>query len=99
MGDVKYLASFLRLAIFFGIVMLLDASGIAASVNPTTVAPHRKAHSLTENQRAKRRMRTLARSRAPRSQYTTTGYSSSHRRHRYYERFHTSSFASEITDG
>jgi cell division protein FtsI/penicillin-binding protein 2 len=44
-------------------------------------------------------MRTLARSRAARSQYATTGYSSSHRRHHYYERFHTSSFASEITEG
>ncbi|MBZ5664978.1 MAG: penicillin-binding protein [Acidobacteriia bacterium] len=39
-------------------------------------------------------MRTLARSRAPRSRYAATP-----RRRRYYERFHTSSFASAITDG
>jgi len=74
--------------------MLLEASGIAASVNPPALTPHRKARGVTENQHAKKRMRTLARSRVPRSRY-----SSNHRRPRYYERFHTSSFASDITDG
>ncbi len=49
-------------------------------------------------------MRTLARSRSPRSQYAATHYSATPssgavRRHRYYERFHTSSFASDITEG
>ena len=73
--------------------MLLEASGIAASVNPPALTPHRKARGVTETQHAKRRMRTLARSRAPRSRYAT------HRRHRYYERFSTSSFASDITEG
>ncbi len=73
--------------------MLLEASGIAASVNPSTVTPHKKTRKLTENQHARRRMRTLARSRAPRSPYAT------HRRHRYYERFSTSSFASAIAEG
>jgi beta-lactamase class D len=94
--------------------MLLGASGIAASIDPSTLTPHKKAHGVTENQHAKKRMRTLARSRAPRSHYVATrsaatGYSSTHssgthssainRRHRYYERFHTSSFASDITEG
>ncbi|MGA2980020.1 MAG: penicillin-binding transpeptidase domain-containing protein [Terriglobales bacterium] len=94
--------------------MLLEAIGIAASVNPSTLTPHKKAHGVTENQHAKRRMRTLARSRAPRSPYATTrsastGYSSRHssgtrsfattHRHRYHERFYTSSFASDITEG
>jgi cell division protein FtsI/penicillin-binding protein 2 len=84
--------------------MLLEASGIAASVNPSSVTPHKKTRSVTENQRAKKRMRTLARSRSPRSQYAATHspanshYSATHR-HRYYERFHTSSFASDITEG
>ena len=73
--------------------MLLEASGVAASVNPSTVTPHKKTRKLTENQHARRRMRTLARSRAPRSQYAA------HRRHRYYERFSTSSFASAIAEG
>src|SRR6202023_1375693 len=93
MGDVKFRAWFVRLAFFLAMAMLLVASGIAASVNPPALTPHRKARGVTENQHAKKRMRTLARSRAPRSRYAT------HRRHRYYERFHTSSFASEITDG
>jgi cell division protein FtsI/penicillin-binding protein 2 len=74
--------------------MLMDASGIAASVNPNTLTPHRKSRGVTENQHAKKRMRTLARSRAPRSQSVATA-----RRHRSYERFHTSSFASDITEG
>src|ERR1700736_3984962 len=93
MGDVKFRAWFLRIAFFLAMAMLLVASGIAASVNPPALTPHRKARGVTENQHAKKRMRTLARSRAPRSQYAT------HRRHRYYERFSTSSFASDITEG
>src|ERR1019366_4156462 len=103
-GDVKFRACFFRLAFFLGLAMLLEASGIAASVNPSAVTPHKKSHGVTENQHAKKRMRTLARSRTPRSQYASTHYSSTHysattRRHRYYERFHTSSFASDITEG
>ncbi len=78
--------------------MLLDASGIAASVNPSTVTPRKKTHAVTENQHAKKRMRTLARSRTPRAHYATTGTTGT-RRHHYYERFHTSSFASDITEG
>jgi penicillin-binding protein 2 len=79
--------------------MLLEASGMAASVNPSTVAPHKKTHSVTENQHAKKRMRTLARSRVPRSRYAATHSASITRRHHYYERFSTSSFASDITEG
>jgi len=93
--------------------MLLEASGIAASVNPPTLTPRRKAHGVTENQHAKKRMRTLARSRSLRSPYApvhsatarvAASSSSAHsslttRRRRYYERFHTSSFASDITEG
>jgi penicillin-binding protein 2 len=79
--------------------MLLEASVFAASVNPSTVTPHKKSRGVTENQHAKKRMRTLAHSRAPRSHYATVARSTGTRRHHYYERFHTSSFASEITDG
>ena len=52
--------------------MLLEASGIAASVNPRALTPHTKTRGVTENQHAKKRMRTLARSRAPRSQNAAT---------------------------
>jgi len=80
--------------------MLLEASGIAASVNPRALTPHSKARGVTENQHAKKRMRSLARSRAPRSPHAATAhYSGTPRHHRYYERFHTSSFASDITEG
>src|SRR6202790_3929745 len=93
MGDVKFRAWFVRLAFFLAMAMLLVASGIAASVNPPALTPRRKSRGGKENQHAKKRMRTLARSRAPGSRYAT------HRRHRYYERFSTSSFASDITEG
>jgi beta-lactamase class D len=120
---VKLRAWFLRLAFLLGLAMLLEASGIAASLNPPALTQHRKARGVTENQHAKRRMRTLARSRAPRSRYASTRssatrfsgrssgtrssgtrssgtlYSRTSGRHRYYERFHTSSFASDITQG
>src|SRR5271156_3534843 len=82
--------------------MWLEASGIAASVNPSTVTPHKKNHKITETQHAKKRMRTLAHSRAPRAHYasTTTARSAAVLpRHHYYERFHTSSFASDIAEG
>jgi penicillin-binding protein 2 len=98
-GEVKFKACIFRLALFLGLSVLLGVSALAASVNPTPVTPHKKSHSVTENQHAKRRMRTLARSRAPRSRYSATHYSTTTRRQHYYERFHTSSFASEITDG
>ncbi len=98
MGEVKFRAWFLRLVFCIGLAILLEASGIAASVNPRALTPHSK-RGVTESQHAKKRMRTLARSRVPRSQHAATRYSSSHRRHRYYERFHTSSFASAITEG
>ena len=74
--------------------MLLEAGAIAASVNPRALTPRSKSRSVTENQHARKRMRSLARSRSPHSVSTAA-----HRRHRYYERFHTSSFASDITEG
>src|SRR5260221_14386326 len=90
MGDVKFRAWFVRLAFFLGMARLLEASGIAASVNPRSLTPRPKARGVTESQHAKRRMRTLARSRVPRSRYSATRYSGAHRRHRYYERSHAS---------
>ena len=72
--------------------MLLEAVAIAASVNPRALTTRSKSRAVTENQHARKHMRTLARSRAPRS-------ATAHRRHRYYERFHTTSFASDITEG
>jgi len=75
---VKVTAWFLRLAFLLGLAILLEASGIAASVNPPALTPHRKARGVTENQHAKGRMRTLARSRVPRSPYARTRSSATH---------------------
>jgi cell division protein FtsI/penicillin-binding protein 2 len=75
--------------------VLLEASALAASVNPRPLTARSKARGVTETQHVKRRMRTLARSRVPRSHYAAA----TRRRPRYYERFHTSSFASDITEG
>jgi membrane peptidoglycan carboxypeptidase len=91
--------------------ILLEASGIAASVDPPALTHHTRPRKLTENQHAKRRMRTLAKSRAPSSHHARTAShpaaahtSVAHaaitgRRHHYSERFYTSSFASDITEG
>lgn len=94
---VKFWVWPFRLALFTALAILLKASGIAASVNPHALSSHSltshsKSRSVTESQRARRRMRALAHSRAPLSKYSV-------RRHRYYERFYTSSFASDITEG
>ena len=109
---MKFRACILRLTFFLGMAMLLEASGIAASVNPSTLTPHRKTRGVTENQHAKKRMRSLARSRTPRAQSagihaaaarpSGTRYASTRlplKRHHYYERFHTSSFATDIAEG
>jgi penicillin-binding protein 2 len=105
---VKVRTCVLRLAYLVALAMLLEASGIAASVNPPALTRHSKARSVTENQHAKRRMRTLARGRVPRSHSAARTASAAHtsspgrttvRRHRYYERFSTSSFASGIVEG
>jgi penicillin-binding protein 2 len=84
----------LRLALFIVLAIILEARGIAASVNPHALSsPRSKSRSVTESQRARRRMHALAHSRTPLAKSAT------HRRRRYYERFRTSSFASDITEG
>ncbi len=91
---VKVQSWFLRLAVLCGLALLLEAGAIAASVNPHALTPRSKSRTVTENQHARKRMHTLARSRAPRSRYAAT-----RRRRRYYERFYTSSFASDVAEG
>jgi beta-lactamase class D len=93
-SEVKFSRWFLRLALFLGMAFLLEAGAPAASVNPRALTGRSKSRAVTENQHARKRMRSLARSRAPRSAATAH-----HRRRRYHERFRTSSFASDITEG
>src|SRR5579862_9427372 len=97
MGFVKVKFWSLRLAFFLAFAIVLDANGIAASVNPRTLSSHSsssrsKSRSVTETPHARKRMRTLAHSRAPLSKSVA-------RRHRYHERFFMSSYASALTEG
>src|SRR5579864_4172818 len=80
-------------AVFF---LALCQSGVAATVSTRSLTSHKsKSQKISESQHARRRMRRLARSRG----VSATTHSSLHRRHRYYERFYTSSFAQDITEG
>ncbi len=105
---MKFRACLLRFSYLIAVSVLLEASGIAASVNPPALTRHSKTRKVTENQHARRRMRTLARSRAPRSHFAATPaptptaarmLAKGRHRHRYSERFYTSSFATDITEG
>jgi len=80
-------------------VMTLAASQFvtAASVNTRSLTGKSKSQKVAESARARRRMTRLARKRSvtPASKRTAIH----RRRHRYYERFYTSSFAEDITEG
>ena len=89
---MKLLGWATRLALIVGLSLLLEASSFAASVNTRSLTT-RKSPSVSESQRAKKRMRTLAKGRAPRTRAARI------RRHRSYERFYTSSFADATTEG
>jgi cell division protein FtsI/penicillin-binding protein 2 len=70
--------------------------GRAANVNGRALAAKSKSQKVSESQRAKRRMSRLTKSRGV---TPARKRASTHRRHRYYERFYTSSFAEDITEG
>jgi penicillin-binding protein 2 len=89
---VKLLGWATRVALIVGLAVLLEASSTAASVNTRSLTT-RKSPSVSESQRAKKRMRTLAKGRAPRTRAARI------RRHRSYERFYTSSFSDGATEG
>jgi penicillin-binding protein 2 len=87
------------LIVAFVFFLVLCEAGIAATVSPHSLTSHKsKSQRISESQAARRRMRRLARSRAatPATTATRTGVP---RRHRYYERFSTSSFAQDIAEG
>jgi penicillin-binding protein 2 len=84
------------LIVVFIFFLALCQSVIAASVSPHSLTSHKsKSQRISESQQARRRMRRLAHSRA----VTPQTAASLHRRHRYYERFSTSSFAPDVTEG
>ena len=92
-GSVKSKAWIFRVVLVVALTLLLQASGIAASVNTRRLTTKSKS-TVNETQHAKKRMRTLARSRTPRAHIVRTV-----RRRRYYERFYTSSFATDLGNG
>jgi penicillin-binding protein 2 len=88
------------LVVIFGWLLLLCQSGVAATVSTHTQTSHKsKSQRISESQHARRRMRRLAHSRAATTPNTSAVHASAHRRHRYYERFSTSSFAQDVTEG
>jgi membrane carboxypeptidase/penicillin-binding protein len=88
----QFCKRYLRVVLTFWLVLLMVGSSSAASVNTRALSTKSKSRTITENQRTKKRMRTLARSHAPRTRVA--------RRHRRsYERFYTSSFAEDIANG
>ena len=82
----------LQIAVALIFSFTLVAFGFAATVNTKVLRPKPKSPSVSESQHARRRMNRLARSRGSRRY-------AGRRRHRYYERFYTSSFADDIADG
>lgn len=92
MKQGKFCSGILLIVVVLGLAFLLEGRSLAASVNTRALTSRSKSRTVTENQRARKRMRTLARSRAPRSRYARG-------RRRHYERFRTSSFAADVTDG
>lgn len=76
--------------------MLLLESGWAANVRPRSLTSKSKSQSVSEGQRTRKRMRHLARSRGARPRTRRVRRT---RRRRYYERFRTSSFAQDVTEG
>src|SRR5437588_4015532 len=98
-GLMSYKGSALvRLVIFFFLALLLTESGVAATINTRSLTSRRSKQTVSENQRAKKRINRLARSRASRSRKARI-VRASHRRRRYYERFSASSFRDDAIEG
>src|SRR5580704_16762430 len=87
------------LIIAFILFLVVCQAGIAATVSTHSLTPHKsKSPKISETQHARRRMHHLAHARAT-TATTTAARTTLHARHRYYERFYTSSFAQDITEG
>jgi penicillin-binding protein 2 len=87
----------LRLLLLVVTMTVLAGLGEAANVNTRALTGKSKSQKVAESQRARRRMSHLARSRG----VTAAGQRTAihRRRHRYYERFYTSSYAEDIAEG
>ena len=90
-------SNILRLLLLVVLTWALTALASAANVNARALTGKSKSQKVAESQRARRRMTRLARSRTVTTAAQRT--STRHRRHRYYERFYTSSYAEDIAEG
>ncbi|MFZ0759728.1 MAG: penicillin-binding transpeptidase domain-containing protein [Candidatus Sulfotelmatobacter sp.] len=95
----KFGTGCLRVAVMVGGLLLAPAMW-AAHVNPRALNTSKaKARKVSESQRTKRRLRHLAHGRSTIIHRGSLTRASIHYRHRYYERFFTSSFAEGLTSG
>jgi penicillin-binding protein 2 len=94
----KPTSALIRSVLFWFSLLLLSQAVLAATINTRSLV-HKKPRTVTETAHARKRMRRLARSRAPAHRPAHVLNASMHRRHRYYEHFTTSSFSEDITEG
>jgi penicillin-binding protein 2 len=73
-------------------------AAVCATINPQSLTGKAKSQKVSESQHARRRMKHLAHSRSTSSAQLRTVSRSRHR-HRYYERFYTSSYSEDLTYG
>lgn len=88
-----------RVFVVVFMVAVLAEIGLAATVAPRTLISKKPKQTVSENQHARKRLKTLARSRGVRRHPAIILRSSRARRRRYYERFYTSSFAEDTGNG
>jgi penicillin-binding protein 2 len=82
------------LVVFLVSILLIAQAGIAATIGTRPVTSTRsRSRPVRENARARRHIRHLARSRRARSRRLVA------RKHHYRERFRTSSYAEDVTEG
>ena len=86
----------LRFIVLSAMALALANFCWAASVNSRALTAKSKSQKVSESQRARRRMSRLAKSHGATPESRRVG---GRRRHRYYERFYTSSFAEDISEG
>src|SRR5438132_4613542 len=91
-------SALVRLVVFFLLSLLLTESGIAATINTRSLTSRKSKPTVSESQRAKKRINRLARSRASRLRNARI-VRAGHRRRRYYERFTASSFRDDAIEG
>ena len=96
-GKVTFGKRSTLVALWVGVISLalLGQTGWAANVNAQPLARKSKSQKISESQHARRSMHRLAHTR-PTARVRRTA---AHRRRRFYQRFRTSSFAGDVTEG